>query len=247
MSLLPHLRLCSPAALLLEASTCAGDLRLAWPFRNLEVLRALAGGPVHRLPTQAPFGLLLNETMALLFTLAITIIFSSWPGTACAQKKKKERVGRHCAIRDNHIAAEAMGVTCTHNSRSSRQRAYTARRRALRPRRGVRVARHLHVFLSITFLTGSFIGLATIPRRGLRALFIHFLPTWPRHLEGRPVGHLVLFLIASCTGARRHRRLLPRGVDPDDPASSCKRETPVTGAAAGGARHITFHSKGRTP
>ena len=163
------------------------------------------------------------------------------------------RVGRAIvAIRDNHIAAEAMGVdnALYKSTVFGVSAAYTGVAGALSAVAVAFVAPDtFNVFLSITLLTGIVIGgLATISGAVFGALFIQFVPELgPGHLQGRPVGHLrPLPDRVHVRDAARHRRLLPRRMDPTDPAGSFKRKAPVSGAARRRATHH-IHSKGRAP
>ena len=135
-----------------------------------------------------PFGLRLNEDQWLyFFTLTITIVLF-----VLAWNLLRGRVGRAIvAIRDNHIAAEAMGVdNALYKSTvfGVRRGLYGHRRRALRPRRGVRGPRHLPMSsCRSSFLTGIVIGgLATISGAVFGALFIQFIRLGPGHLEAAP-------------------------------------------------------------
>ena len=99
------------------------------------------------------------------------------------------------AIRDNHIAAEAMGVnTALYKSLIfGVSAAYTGVAGALSALAVAYVAPDtFNVFLSITFLIGIVIGgLASISGAVFGALFIQFVPELgPGHLQGRAVGDL---------------------------------------------------------
>ena len=195
-----------------------------------------------------PFGLRLNEDQWLYFlTLAITIVLF-----VLAWNLLRGRVGRAIvAIRDNHIAAEAMGVdnALYKSTVFGVSAAYTGIAGALSALAIAFVAPDsFNVFLSITFLTGIVIGgLATISGAMFGALFIQFVPNWAQDIsKAAPWAIFGIFLIVFMyVMPRGIAGFFRAGVDPDDPAGSCKRETPVTGAAAGGARHITLNSNGR--
>ena len=121
------------------------------------------------------------------------------------------RTGRAIvAIRDNHIAAEAMGVNnALYKSLTfGVSAAYTGIAGALSAIMVAFVAPDsFDVFLSITLLTGIVIGgLGTDLRRHLRRP-VHPVRAelGPGHLQGRAVGHLRLFLIG-------FMYVMPRGI-----------------------------------
>ena len=175
----------------------AGDLR-ARPGRaaDLEVLRALDGRvPGHRAAqAQGPL-----RPPPQPRTSGSTS--SPWPSpsscSSLAWNLLRGRVGRAIvAIRDNHIAAEAMGVDSAlyKSHRLRRQRGlHRHRRRAVRASPSPFVAPDsFNVFLSITFLTGHRDRRARDHLRGDLRRAVHPVRAelGPGHLEGRPVGHL---------------------------------------------------------
>jgi len=154
-----------------------------------------------------PFGLRLNEDQWLyFFTLAITIILF-----VLAWNLLRGRVGRAIvAIRDNHIAAEAMGVDSAlyKSTVFGVSAAYTGIAGALSALAVAFVAPDTYnVFLSITFLTGIVIGgLATISGAVFGALFIQFIPNWAQDIsKAAPWAIFGLFLIG-------FMYVMPRGI-----------------------------------
>jgi branched-chain amino acid transport system permease protein len=128
---------------------------------------------------KAPFGLPLSEDQWLYFvTLAILLALF-----LLAANLLRSRTGRAIvAIRDNHIAAETMGI----NSALYKSlvfgvsAAYTGVAGALSASAIAFVAPDsFDAFLSITLLTGVVIGgLATIWGAIFGAMFIQFVPNW---------------------------------------------------------------------
>ena len=146
---------------------------------------------------KAPLGLPLNEDQWLyLLTLAVALI-----GFALAQNLLGGRVGRAIvAIRDNHIAAEAMGVdSALYKSLVfGVSAAYTGVAGALSAVVVAYVAPDsFDIFLSITLLTGIVIGgLATISGAIFGALFIQFVPNWAQDIsKAAPWAIFGVFLI----------------------------------------------------
>ena len=147
---------------------------------------------------KAPFRLPLSEDQWLYFlTLGVLIVLF-----ALAANLLRSRTGRAIvAIRDNHIAAEAMGI----NSALYKSvvfgvsAAYTGVAGALS---GITIAfvapDSFNVFLSITLLTGVVIGgLATISGAIFGALFIQFVPNWAQDISKAAPGAIFgVFLIA---------------------------------------------------
>jgi branched-chain amino acid transport system permease protein len=147
---------------------------------------------------KAPFRLPLSEDQWLYFlTLAVLIVLF-----VLAANLLRSRTGRAIvAIRDNHIAAEAMGI----NSALYKSvvfgvsAAYTGVAGALS---GITIAfvapDSFNVFLSITLLTGVVIGgLATISGAIFGALFIQFVPNWAQDISKAAPGAIFgVFLIA---------------------------------------------------
>jgi branched-chain amino acid transport system permease protein len=126
---------------------------------------------------KAPWGLRLTEDQWLyLVTLTVTVIMF-----VIAANLVRSRVGRAMvAIRDNHIAAEAMGVdSALYKSLTfGVSAAYTGIAGALSAVAVAFVAPDsFNVFLSVTFLIGIVIGgLGSIWGNVLGALFIQFVP-----------------------------------------------------------------------
>ena len=146
---------------------------------------------------KAPLGLRLNEDQWLYFmTLAVTLALF-----LLARNLLAGRVGRAVvAIRDNHIAAEAMGVdNALYKSLVfGVSAAYTGIAGALSAVVVAFVAPDsFDVFLSITFLTGIVIGgLATISGAVFGALFIQFVPNWAQDIsKAAPWAIFGIFLI----------------------------------------------------
>src|SRR5262249_31421180 len=133
---------------------------------------------------KAPLGLPLNPDQWLYFmTLAVTIVLF-----VLARNLLGGRVGRALvAIRDNHIAAEAMGVdnALYKSVVFGVSAAYTGLAGALSAVAIAFVAPDsFDSFLSITFLTGIVIGgLATISGAVFGALFIMFVPNWAQDIS----------------------------------------------------------------
>ena len=146
---------------------------------------------------KAPWGLPLNEDQWLYFvTLGVLIVLF-----ILASNLLSGRTGRAIkAIRDNHIAAEAMGV----NSALYKSvvfgvsAAYTGVAGALS---GIAIAfvapDTFDVFLSFTLLTGVVIGgLATISGAIFGALFVQFVPNWAQDIsKAAPWAIFGIFLI----------------------------------------------------
>jgi branched-chain amino acid transport system permease protein len=156
---------------------------------------------------KAPFGLKLTEDQwVYLFTLGVTFVLF-----ALAWNLLRGRVGRAIvAIRDNHIAAEAMGVNnALYKSVTfGVSAAYTGIAGALSALAVAFVAPDtFNVFLSITFLTGIVIGgFATISGAVWGALFIQFVPNWAQDIsKAAPWAIFGLFLIG-------FMYVMPRGI-----------------------------------
>jgi len=146
---------------------------------------------------KAPWRLPLSEDQWLYFlTLAVLLVLF-----LLARNLLKSRTGRAIvAIRDNHIAAEAMGI----NSALYKSvvfgvsAAYTGVAGALS---GIAIAfvapDSFNIFLSITLLTGIVIGgLATISGAIFGALFIQFVPNWAQEIsKAAPWAIFGIFLI----------------------------------------------------
>ena len=133
---------------------------------------------------RAPFGLRLTEDQWLYFlALAVTIVLF-----VLARNLLGGRVGRAIvAIRDNHIAAEAMGVdnALYKSVVFGISAAYTGVAGALSALAIAFVAPDtFDVFLSITLLTGIVIGgFGTISGAIYGAIFIQFVPNWAQEIS----------------------------------------------------------------
>jgi branched-chain amino acid transport system permease protein len=144
-----------------------------------------------------PFGLPLTPDQWLYFmTLAVLgVLF--W----LAANLLAGRTGRAIvAIRDNHIAAQAMGIdTALYKSLTfGVSAAYTGVAGALSALVIAFVAPDaFNVFLSITFLVGIVVGgLASIPGAIFGAFFIQFVPNWAQDIsKAAPWAIYGLFLI----------------------------------------------------
>ena len=148
---------------------------------------------------EAPFGLPLNPDRWLyFFTLAVALLMF-----LLAWNLLRGRVGRALvAIRDNHVAAEAMGVnTSIYKSLAFGVSAmYTGVAGALGAIAIQFVAPDsFNIFLSITLLIGIVIGgLASISGAIYGALFIQFIPNIADDIsKAAPWAIFGLFLIAS--------------------------------------------------
>jgi branched-chain amino acid transport system permease protein len=144
-----------------------------------------------------PWGLPLNEDQWLYFvTLGVLIVLF-----VLAANLLRGRTGRAIvAIRDNHIAAETMGI----NSALYKSvvfgvsAAYTGVAGALS---GIAIAfvapDSFDIFLSFTLLTGVVIGgLATISGAIFGALFVQFVPNWAQDIsKAAPWAIFGIFLI----------------------------------------------------
>ena len=156
---------------------------------------------------KAPFGLPLTEDQWLYFlALAVTIVLF-----VLARNLLHGRVGRAIvAIRDNHIAAEAMGVNnALYKSLVfGISAAYTGIAGALSAIVIAFVAPDsFDVFLSITLLTGIVIGgFGTISGAIYGALFIQFVPNWAQDIsKAAPWAIFGMFLIG-------FMYVMPRGI-----------------------------------
>jgi branched-chain amino acid transport system permease protein len=145
----------------------------------------------------APFGLRLSPDQWLYFlTLAVLVVLFWLAGNLL-----RGRVGRAIvAIRDNHIAAEAMGInTSLYKSLVfGVSAAYTGVAGALSASAIAYVAPDsFNVFLSITLLIGSVIGgMASISGAVFGALFIQFVPNWAQDIsKAAPWAIFGVFLI----------------------------------------------------
>ncbi len=146
---------------------------------------------------KAPWGLKLTDDQWMYYlALAITIVLF-----VLARNLLGGRVGRAIvAIRDNHIAAEAMGVNSAlyKSVTFGVSAAFTGIAGALSALAVAFVAPDtFDIFLSITLLTGIVIGgLATISGAIWGALFIQFVPNWAQDIsKAAPWAIFGLFLI----------------------------------------------------
>jgi len=145
----------------------------------------------------APFGLRLNPDQWLYFVTLGVLVLLFWLGANLL----KGRIGRAIvAIRDNHIAAEAMGInTALYKSLVfGVSAAYTGVAGALSASVIAYVAPDsFNVFLSVTLLIGSVIGgLASISGAVFGALFIQFVPNWAQDIsKAAPWAIFGVFLI----------------------------------------------------
>src|SRR6267142_2742600 len=156
---------------------------------------------------KAPWGLPLSEDQWLYFvTLAVLLVLF-----LLAANLLRGRTGRAIvAIRDNHIAAETMGI----NSALYKSvvfgvsAAYTGVAGALSASAMAFVAPDsFDAFLSITLLTGVVIGgLATISGAIFGAMFIQFVPNWAQEIsKAAPWAIFGIFLIV-------FMYVMPRGI-----------------------------------
>jgi len=155
----------------------------------------------------APWKLPLNSDQWLYYlVLSITIVLF-----VLAKNLLAGRVGRALvAIRDNHIAAEAMGIdnALYKSVVFGVSAAYTGIAGALSAVAIAYVAPDsFDAFLSITFLTGIVIGgLATISGAVIGALFIQFVPNWAQYIsKAAPWAIFGTFLIV-------FMYVMPRGI-----------------------------------
>jgi branched-chain amino acid transport system permease protein len=144
-----------------------------------------------------PFGLPLSPDQWLYFVTLTMLVLLFWLGANLL----RGRVGRAMvAIRDNHIAAEAMGI---HSALYKSlvfgvSAAYTGVAGALSASVIAFVAPDsFNVFLSVTLLIGSVIGgLASISGAIYGALFIQFVPNWAQDIsKAAPWAIFGIFLI----------------------------------------------------
>ena len=154
-----------------------------------------------------PLGLPLNEDQWLYFlTLAVLIVLF-----VLAANLLRGRTGRAIvAIRDNHLAAETMGINGAlyKSVVFGVSAAYTGVAGALSALAIAFVAPDsFDVFLSVTFLTGIVIGgLATISGAIFGAIFILFVPNWALDIsKAAPWAIFGIFLIV-------FMYVMPRGI-----------------------------------
>jgi branched-chain amino acid transport system permease protein len=175
----------------------------------------------------APFGLPLNPDQWLYFLTLAVLLAAVW----LAANLLRGRVGRAIvALRDNHIAARAMGVNAAlyKSLTFGVSAAYTGVAGALSAVAIAYVAPDsFNIFLSITLLIGIVVGgLASISGAIYGALFIQFVPNWAQDIsKAAPWAIFGVFLILfmyfmpyGIAGAVRRiaaRRARPRGEAPD--------------------------------
>jgi branched-chain amino acid transport system permease protein len=145
----------------------------------------------------APFGLKLSPDQWLYFVTLAVLVVLFW----LSANLLRGRVGRAIvAIRDNHIAAEAMGVnSALYKSLVFGVSAgYTGVAGALSASAIAYVAPDsFNVFLSVTLLIGGVIGgLASISGAVFGAFFIQFVPNWAQDIsKAAPWAIFGVFLI----------------------------------------------------
>jgi branched-chain amino acid transport system permease protein len=190
---LPALRL---EGLYLALATFSLALAVPQILKYFEHWTGGSQGIVLTKPT-APFGLRLSPDQWLYFVTLAVLVLLFWMGANLL----RGRVGRAIvAIRDNHIAAEAMGVnTSLYKSLVfGVSAAYTGVAGALSASVIAYVAPDsFNVFLSVTLLIGSVIGgLASISGAIFGALFIQFVPNWAQDIsKAAPWAIFGVFLI----------------------------------------------------
>jgi branched-chain amino acid transport system permease protein len=190
---IPALRL---EGLYLALATFALALAIPQILKYFEHWTGGSQGIVLSKPTP-PFGLKLSPDQWLyLFTLAVLVVLF-----VLARNLLAGRTGRAIvAIRDNPIAAEAMGINIAlyKSLTFGVSAAYTGVAGALSAVVIAFVAPDaFNVFLSITFLTGIVIGgLASISGAIFGALFIQFVPNWAQDIsKAAPWAIYGIFLI----------------------------------------------------
>jgi branched-chain amino acid transport system permease protein len=145
----------------------------------------------------APFGLPLNPDQWLYFLTLGILVLLFW----LAVNLLSGRIGRAMvSIRDNHIAAQAMGInTALYKSLTfGISSAYTGVAGALSAMAIAFVSPDsFNIFLSITLLIGVVIGgLASVSGAIYGALFIQFVPNWAQDIsKAAPWAIFGLFLI----------------------------------------------------
>jgi branched-chain amino acid transport system permease protein len=190
---LPALRL---EGLYLALATFSLALAVPQILKYFEHWTGGSQGIVLSKPTP-PAGLPLTDDQWLYFlALAVTVVLF-----ALAVNLLRGRTGRAIvAIRDNHIAAEAMGINNAlyKSAVFGVSAGYTGVAGALSALAIAFVAPDsFDVFLSITLLTGVVIGgLATISGAVFGALFIQFVPNWAQDIsKAAPWAIFGMFLI----------------------------------------------------
>jgi branched-chain amino acid transport system permease protein len=190
---LPALRL---EGLYLALATFSLALAVPQILKYFEEWTGGSQGIVLTKPT-APWGLKLTEDQWLYYlTLTVTVVMF-----VLAANLIRGRIGRAMiAIRDNHIAAEVMGVNSAlvKSGTFGVSAAYTGVAGALSAVAIAFVAPDsFNVFLSITFLIGIVIGgLASVWGNVFGALFVQFVPNWAQDIsKAAPWAIFGIFLI----------------------------------------------------
>ena len=190
---LPALRL---EGLYLALATFSLALAVPQILKYFEHWTGGSQGIVLSKPTP-PFGLRLNPDQWLYFLTLAVLVVLFWLGANLL----RGRVGRAVvAIRDNHLAAQAMGIdTSLYKSLVfGVSAAYTGVAGALSASAIAYVAPDsFNVFLSITLLIGAVIGgMASISGAIFGALFIQFVPNWAQDIsKAAPWAIFGVFLI----------------------------------------------------
>src|SRR5260370_10845331 len=190
---IPALRL---EGLYLALATFALALALPQILKSFEPWTGGSQGIVLSKP-KAPFGLKLSPDQWLYFVTLAVLLVLFWLGANLL----RGRTGRAIvAIRDNPIAAQAMGVNnALYKSLTfGVSAAYTAVACALSALAIAFVAPDaFNVFLSLTLLVGIVIGgLASITGAVFGALFIQFVPNWAQDIsKAAPWAIYGIFLI----------------------------------------------------
>jgi branched-chain amino acid transport system permease protein len=145
----------------------------------------------------APWGLKLNPDQWLYFVTLAVLVILFWLGA----NLMRGRVGRAVvAIRDHHIAAEAMGINSSlyKSLIFGVSAAYTGVAGALSASAIAYVAPDsFNAFLSVTLLIGAVIGgMASISGAVFGAFFIQFVPNWAQDIsKAAPWAIFGVFLI----------------------------------------------------
>ena len=188
----------------------------------------------------APFGLKLSPDQWLYFLALAILVALFWLATNLL----RGRVGRAImAIRDNHIAAEAMGVdTSLYKALTfGVSAAYTGIAGAMSASAVAYVAPDsFDAFLSVTLLIGIVIGgLASVSGAIYGALFIQFVPNWAQDIsKAAPWAIFGVFLIGfmyvmptGIAGALRllwNRTMRSRVVLSQGPPETARSQAPTT-------------------
>jgi branched-chain amino acid transport system permease protein len=188
----------------------------------------------------APFGLPLNPDQWLYFLTLAVLVLLFWVGSNLL----RGRVGRAImAIRDNHLAAEAMGInSALYKSLTFGVSAfYTGVAGALSASAIAYVAPDsFNIFLSISLLIGIVIGgLASVSGAIYGALFIQFVPNWAQDIsKAAPAAIFGIFLIGfmyvmpgGIAGALRllwNRRARSRVVLSQESPDATRSQAPTT-------------------